>query len=275
LSAETRISVVVVTYNRPADALNAVDSLLKQTVAPFEIIVIDDASSVPFTMNSHDPRVKIYRFEKEHGLSSSRNFGIHSSKGDYVAFIDDDCITNPHWLEEIHKGIKKGAEILGGPLRPMFKANPPVWWDEYDLGYFVGVGNSKDKAIWGANMIFKRSVFDKIGYFNTKIGRQKGKLFACEDAQLISKGRACCTVMYMPNAEVRHLVKAERLSLRYILRWSFYSGKSQKIASGPNKKAGYLFLKAFLELSNPFSGSKKSVRIRKFALMAELIGTLI
>jgi glucosyl-dolichyl phosphate glucuronosyltransferase len=275
LSTETKISVVIVTYNRPAEISKAVGSLMIQTIKPFEIIVIDDASVVPFILKPEDQRIKIVRFDKEHGLSSSRNYGIQLSKGDYVAFIDDDCIANANWLEEIQKGIDRGAEILGGPLRPLFKAEPPTWWDEYDLGFFVGVGNSKDNAIWGANMIFKKTAFNKIGCFNTKIGRQKGKLFACEDAHLISKGRVSCKVMFMPNAEVRHLVKAERLSLRYILRWSYYAGKSQKIASGPNKRAGYLFLKAFIELSNPFSTAKKSAKIRKVALMAELVGTLI
>jgi glycosyltransferase involved in cell wall biosynthesis len=274
LGSETKISVIIVTYNRPAEVAKAIDSLLNQTVEPYEIIVIDDASSVPFTLKLTDSHVKVVRFNEEHGLSNSRNYGIQLSKGDYVAFMDDDCIADSIWLEEIQKGVDKGAEILGGPLRPLFKAEPPVWWDEYELGYFVGVGNSKDSSIWGANMIFKKTFFDKIGFFNAKIGRQKGKLFACEDLYMLSEGRKRFKVMFVQTAQMQHLVKAERLSLRYILRWSYYAGKSQKIASGPNKIAGYLLLKTILEFSNPFSATKKATKIRKIALMAELIGTL-
>jgi glycosyltransferase involved in cell wall biosynthesis len=275
MELETRISVVVVTYNRPDEVKKAINSLLHQSVKPFEIIVIDDASSSPLQMKIEDSRIKLIRFNEERGLSGARNYGISASKGNYLAFMDDDCIANKYWLEEIQKGIKAGGDILGGPLRPRFRAKPPLWWDEYDLGYFAGVGNSKNHAIWGANMIFRKEVFRKIGVFNPKIGRQKGKLLACEDACLISRGRDHYKVLFMPKAEVYHLVRAERLTLRYIIRWSYYSGKSQKIASGPNKLAIYFFLRALMELANPFSSAKKSAKIEKVARMVELFGAVV
>jgi glycosyltransferase involved in cell wall biosynthesis len=274
MELEARISVIIVTYNRPDEAKKAIKSLLNQSVKPFEIIVIDDASSTPLQMKIEDSRIKLIRFNEERGLSGARNCGISESIGDYLAFIDDDCIATKHWLEEIQKGIKAGGDILGGPLRPMLRTKPPVWWDEYDLGYFAGVGNSKNHAIWGANMIFRKEVFKKIGVFNPKIGRQKGKLLAHEDAYLISKGRENYKVLFMPKAVVYHLVRAERLTLRYIIRWSYYAGKSQKIASGPNKLAIYFFLKILMELVNPFSSTKKSAKIEKIARLAELFGAV-
>jgi glycosyltransferase involved in cell wall biosynthesis len=128
MELETRISVVIVTYNRPNEVHLAVNSLLHQSVKPLEIIVIDDASSTPVQIKFKDSRIKLIRFSEEHGLSKSRNHGIFESKGDYVAFIDDDCIATEHWLEEIQKGIELGGDILGGPLIPLFRAKPPNWW---------------------------------------------------------------------------------------------------------------------------------------------------
>lgn len=229
-----RISAVVVTYNRPEEVRKAVDSLANQAVKPFEIIIIDNGSSPPLSMKVDGSKMKLIRFDEEIGLSRARNYGIKVAKGEYIAFMDDDCIASKHWIEEIQKGIKAGGDILGGPLRPRFRAKPPNWWNEKDLGYFVGVGNPETRVIWGANMVFRREVFRKIGVFNPKIGRQKGKLLSDEESYLIAKGKESCKILFMPKAEVFHVVTSERLTLRYIIRWSYYSGKSQKIAQGLN-----------------------------------------
>jgi glycosyltransferase involved in cell wall biosynthesis len=232
-----RISVIIVNYNRPLEVKDAVKSLLDQSIKPFEIIIIDDASKIPLNIDFDDSQIQLIRFDKEKGLSNARNYGISIAKGEYVAFIDDDCIVSKNWIKEIQKGIIKGGEILGGPLKPMFKAKPPKWWNEKDLGYFVGVGNSENHQIWGANMIFNKEVFKKIGVFDPSIGRQKGKLLAFEDTKIISKGEKNFRVLFLPEAWVFHLVNSKRLTLKYIIRWSYNHGKSQRIELGTNNVA--------------------------------------
>jgi len=61
-------------------------------------------------------------------------------------------------IEEIQKGIRAGGNILGGPLRPRFRAKPPGWWNEKYFGYYVVVDNSETREIWGANMVFRKEV---------------------------------------------------------------------------------------------------------------------
>jgi glycosyltransferase involved in cell wall biosynthesis len=278
---QSRISVVIVNYNRPHEVKNAVQSLLNQSKEPFEIIIIDDASKSPLKINIDNSKMKLIRFDKEIGLSAARNFGIRIAKGEYVAFIDDDAVATRNWIEEVQNGIKAGGEILGGPLKPMFRSAPPKWWSEKDLGYFVGVGNSESKQIWGANMVFKKEVFQKIGVFNPKIGRQKGKLLALEDANLISKGKKSCKVLFLPKAEVLHLVRPQRLTLRYIIRWSYNHGKSQRIELGNDDflitrwrlGALRLFFRAVIKFLNPFS--KSTVKVLQVAYMAETVGIII
>lgn len=96
------VSVVIATYNRPNECKLAIDSVLAQTHAPFEIIVIDDGSTIPF----QDDRVRIIRnpvnTKLQFGWASPgyiRTLGIKESKGDFVAFLDDDDYWLPMKLE--------------------------------------------------------------------------------------------------------------------------------------------------------------------------------
>ena len=112
----SNISVIIITNNRPLDAKAAVISTLSQSVKPLEVVLIDNASSpaIGFVDEINSPDLRLFRLEKLIGLSEARNFGIKVARGDYIAFIDDDCLPTNVWLEEICKGIERGFEILGG-----------------------------------------------------------------------------------------------------------------------------------------------------------------
>jgi len=273
---ETRISVVIVSYNRPLEVQGTVRSLLNQSVKPFEILVIDDSSNPPLRIAASFPNLKLIRFDKERGLSNSRNFGINESKGEYVAFLDDDTVPSQHWLEAVQKGAVSGADVLGGPLRPLYKAKPPNWWTEKDFGYYAGVGNIYGERIWGANMIFKKEVFSKIGFFDSRLGRQKGKLLSSEEDKLIRKARLCCHYLFLPEAEVLHVVPSKRMTLTYIMRWSYYGGKSDRVLHGRNTfKTIYDILMTGKNMLNPIIMFNKSARIQQIAFIIYKFGQLL
>lgn len=97
------VSVIIPTRNRPRQLLKAVQSVLAQTFQDFEIIIVDDASTVMLnTMNKafQDKRVRIIRNETPQGGSLSRNHGIFQSIGKWLAFLDDDDIWQPQKLEQ-------------------------------------------------------------------------------------------------------------------------------------------------------------------------------
>lgn len=223
-----KISVVIVSYNRPKPVKRTVDSLMAQSVRPYEIIVIDDGSKPRLDLKTTFENFQLIHFRTERGLSNSRNFGVNIATGEYVAFIDDDAEASPNWLEEVEKEILKGADILGGPLIPNFEAAPPEWWNEKDFGGLAGIGNAASKAIWGANMIFSKKVFDYIGLFDPRVGRQKGKLMSHEERELITKAKSVFKVAFVPAAVVSHSVPARRLGLKYILQWRYYDGVSDR-----------------------------------------------
>jgi glycosyltransferase involved in cell wall biosynthesis len=117
-------SVIIITKNRCRSLKRALDSISLGKVLPGEIIVIDNASDdktgeVVSNFNLNNPDLKIrYVVEKQVGFSYARNSGLQKSRGDILAFTDDDCIVDKNWLKNIideHK-LTKAAAIGGETL---------------------------------------------------------------------------------------------------------------------------------------------------------------
>ena len=93
-------SVIIPTYNRLNLLKRAVNSVLYQSFKDFEIIIVDDCSTDgtwEWLKSIKDKKIRVYRNEKNKGLSYNRNLGASKSKQEYLAFLDDD-----DWWEEEH-----------------------------------------------------------------------------------------------------------------------------------------------------------------------------
>jgi len=271
-----RVSVVIVCYNRPKQARRTVESLLENGNAPFEVILVDDGSKSPIRIDFPFPNLRLIRFEKEVGLSNARNYGLKEARGDYIAFIDDDTVVSENWLEEVEKGINAGADIIGGPLKPLFNSKPPEWWSEEHFGALAGVGNAQAQEIWGANMVFRREVFEKVGFFNPELGRKNGKLFTYEDRDLIVRAEeSSFKPLFVNGAEVFHSVPSSRMTINYVLKWSYYFGKTEKIINGPEVLTScYALLIAAMQTAYLLFRAKKPDMFKAISRIAVLLGRL-
>ena len=101
-----KVSVIIPTYNSSKFILKTLDSIVNQTLEPFEIIIIDDSSTddtvqllnryIKFNKTNN---IHIYRNQLNSGPGLSRNLGIKKSKGSFIAFCDSDDIWNKNKLE--------------------------------------------------------------------------------------------------------------------------------------------------------------------------------
>ncbi len=91
-----KVSVVVTTYNRACYVLNAVDSVLRQTLKDLELIVVDDGSTddTELVLSSYHDRIRYVRTENR-GPAHARNVGIGLATGDYVCLLDSDDVSHP------------------------------------------------------------------------------------------------------------------------------------------------------------------------------------
>ncbi len=125
---ETRplISVILPTYNRASTIKRAIRSVLNQTYANLELIVVDDASvddTETIVSEIKDERVRYLRHESNKGGGATRNTGIKAAKGDYIAFQDSDDEWLPQKLDKQMKVFELSDSSLGVVYTSCIKHN--------------------------------------------------------------------------------------------------------------------------------------------------------
>lgn len=137
MDARPLVSVVLPTRDRLPVFRSCLESLLQQTHRPLEIIIVDDGSTdqTPAFLNgfiSPDPLVcvRAFRHSNAMGANPSRNHGIRESSGVFVAFLDDDCIAEPTWIERL---LKRFADERVGAVTGLVVDPPPC--NLFDLAH--------------------------------------------------------------------------------------------------------------------------------------------
>jgi GT2 family glycosyltransferase len=169
-------------------------------------------------------------------LSFARNTGILESTGELIAFIDDDAIAEPQFIENAVKFMDadKSVDAIGGKVDPVYNHGEPVWLSKYlwglvtktDLGNNVREfpKNTYPKYPAGCNMIFRRFLFGEVGMFNTDLKlRSDDKYIFLELFKYKKK------IMYVPTVNVKHHIDDYRLTPEFIKKLSLIVGNSERV----------------------------------------------
>jgi glucosyl-dolichyl phosphate glucuronosyltransferase len=238
-----RASIVVCVYTEERWRLInlALDSLSKQTVPPWQVIVVSDYNPALLKrLEVEYPDLDVIPNEFERGLSGARNSGVHHAVGDIVVFLDDDARAEPSWLEMLLASYEDESVLGAGGqvLADWDSLGKPGWFPDSFL-WVVGCsyeGLPKTKADIrnpvGANMSFRKSAFDKVGLFDHSMGRNSATgLQGCEETEFSIRllgnspdGR----IIYEPRAVVHHYVQPTRGTWRYFMRRCYDEGYSKE-----------------------------------------------
>lgn len=111
----TEVSVIVPTFERPALAERAIVSVLRQTHAPGEVIVVDDGSPSDYgaRLASLDPSIRVVRLDRNHGPAGARNAGLAIASGDVVCFLDDDDEYHSTYVARVTDALAASPEDVG------------------------------------------------------------------------------------------------------------------------------------------------------------------
>jgi glycosyltransferase involved in cell wall biosynthesis len=237
-SAKPKISVIVCTYNRAKLLSTALSSLEEQALdeSRYEVLVINNNSTdgtqelaLEFVARHRNFSVIV---ENSQGLSHARNRGWKEAKGEYVAYIDDDCKPPPQWLTVGFNTINNHeADVFGGPYYPFYVSNKPRWWkDSYRTREHAEKARflRTNEKLSGGNIFFRRSLLETSPGFNSGLG-MSGKRIGLgeEDALLmyLHGAKPGLRVYYEPTLFVYHLVHPNKMTLKWAIRKRFAEGR--------------------------------------------------
>ena len=256
------LSVIICTYNNVELLKRSLSAILNQSLEnnKFEILVIDNNSDdgteeyIKEIISLHENLR--YIKEPNQGLSYARNRAVKESRGEIITYIDDDAIAEKDFLKVVIEKFKTYPSILclGGKVIPQIDFYVPIWFIKKYRNFLVLSYDAGDRDVYldkmhgpvGANISFKRSVFEKFGLFDVNLGRNKDKYLANEEELFIR--RIKCIVhscLYSPDAIVRHVAKPTRVGRRFLLHRAFYKGIS-------DARSGYKKSEIIHGLGKPF-----------------------
>jgi GT2 family glycosyltransferase len=244
--ARTRrdISVVICAYTeaRWHDLVAAVGSVRGQSVPPREIIVVVDHNPALLErVQTEVPHVSAVDNQEAKGLSGARNSGIAAATSAVIAFLDDDGVAAPDWLEHLLPAYADPEVIgVGGSVEPLWLGGRPPWFPaEFD--WVVGCtyrglpeATAPVRNLIGCNMSFRREVFEGVGGFLSGIGRIGTYPVGCEETELcIRAGRRWPSkaLLYEPRARVQHSVTASRARWAYFRARCYAEGLSKALVA--------------------------------------------
>ncbi len=116
-----KYSFIIPVYNRPDEVAELLASLETQTCKDFEVIVVEDGSTVPCrdVVVQYAGRLAVHYYTKPNsGPGRTRNYGVERCQGEYVLILDSDCILPAGYLAEVEAELRRApADAFGGPDR--------------------------------------------------------------------------------------------------------------------------------------------------------------
>ena len=173
-----KYSILIPVFNRPAEVDELLESLANQTFKDFEVLVVEDGSTVPCrdVVTAYEDKLPLrYLLKTNSGPGPTRNYGAEKAEGEYLIILDSDCVLPPSYLSEVDKELKREpVEAFGGPD----KANPNFTDTQKAISYAMtsffttgGIRGGKKKLDKfyprSFNMGMRRDVYLKLGGFST------------------------------------------------------------------------------------------------------------
>lgn len=240
------VSVVIAAFamKRWEMTRKAVLSVQAQTLPALEtIVVIDHNPALLARVRGEIPGVTAVPNVAGQGASGARNSGVAESKGEVVAFLDDDAVASPGWLERLLPHFSHPNVVgVGGGLTPIWESARPRWFP-HEFDWVVGASyrgmpeeSARVRNVWSGNMAITREVFDAIGGFRGGFGKVGGRARP-EDTDLCLRAavaRPGGAWIYEPAATAGHHVPVNRTKLRYFLRRCLDEGSGKAALAALN-----------------------------------------
>ena len=169
-------SIIIPVYNRPDEVNDLLESLSKQTYKDFEVIIVEDGSTVccADAVKRYASIVDIHYYYKENeGRSIARNYGLERAVGSYFIFFDSDCVIPEGYFEALNAVLNRHyTDCFGGPDAAHDSFSDVQKAINYSMTSFLTTGGIRGGKVQlekftprTFNMGFSREVYDRVGGF--------------------------------------------------------------------------------------------------------------
>ena len=222
-----KYSVIIPVYNRIDEIEDLLHSLSLQTNKNFEVIIVEDGSTMPCadTVKKYDGPIDVKYFYKDNeGRSIARNYGMERATGDYFIFFDSDCVIPPEYFARLDYALSsRPLDCFGGPDAAHDSFSDTQKAINYSMTSFLTTGGIRGGKIQlekftprTFNMGFSRRVYEKVGGFR--------EMFS-EDTDCSTRIKnAGCSIGLVRDAFVYH---KRRVDFRKFLRQVYVFGMSR------------------------------------------------
>jgi len=233
-SPQQQISVYIPAYNVAEYLARSIESLLKQTLPPAEILVVDDGSTDDSAeIASRYPQVTLIRHSENRGLAATRNTALRAAHYELMASMDADCVAAPSWLAELSQSLSDPAVVgAGGKLIEGVQDTTADRWRTIHMPQHWGDNPVRGpRFLIGCNSLFRKRALLAIGGYDERM-RTNG-----EDTDLCEKlRRNNGEFIYVPSAQATHLRHDTALSILETA-WRWWRFGVNAYASGPRLRS--------------------------------------
>ena len=174
-----KFSIIVPVYNRPDEVDELLQSLTQQTFRDMEVVIVEDGSTQPCenVVRKYAGKLPLRYYTKENsGPGPTRNYAAERSQGDFLIFLDSDCVLPPSFLQAVEDELKKNeCDAWGGPDRAHESFSPVQKAINYSMTSFITTGGIRggkkqmDKKFYprSFNLGIRRSLYRQLGGFSS------------------------------------------------------------------------------------------------------------
>ncbi len=235
--------LVICTYNNAALLDRTLIAISKQQVASevnWQVLVVDNncTDETVAVVERHIQSGKIPGLriisEPKQGLTYARLCGVNNTTGDWIAFVDDDCLLQEDWVAQATQfaTIHPDCGAFGGKVILDWESPPPVFVPKYGYSFAQQEHGEQPKQVSclvGAGIVIRRSALRNIGWINKQFmtDRVGKKLISGGDVELALRLASQYELWYNPECKLIHTIPSKRISTKYLMKINYGLGTSQ------------------------------------------------
>ena len=248
------IDLVLCTYNNAALLDRTLAAIARQRVSSgvtWQVLVVDNncTDSTPEVVEKYRQSgvipVRMIR-EPRQGLTPARLCGARNTQGEWIAFVDDDCLLAEGWVEEAARFAVEHPECgaFGGQVILEWETDPPPYALRRRYAYagkYHGTTAHRRPWLAGAGMVVRRAALESCGWMDKQLLEDRiGKRpVSGGDMEIGLRIAAGSEVWYNPACQLRHVIPGHRMTRQYLRRITFGLGASRHNATALTWKGSY------------------------------------